>query len=217
MKISVPNRGAVSCGESLSQFSLQRLPVSSSLANGVTALTSPSKSSSGPSLRSRFTSLLSKDRIRLFSFIRSLVLNQTDAEDVYQRVCLTLWNKFDEFDQERDFFPWACGVASYTVRNHHRSLRHDRHYFDQDLIENMSQQRERHLSSYNIRIEFLHECLRDLNSSDQQLLQDAVFEKQAVTDIAKTTERSIQTLYNRLSILRRELAKCISRKLQNQQ
>ncbi|QDV18413.1 RNA polymerase sigma factor [Gimesia panareensis] len=178
---------------------------------------SQSKSSVGPSLRSHFTSLLSKDRIRLFSFIRSLVLNVSDAEDVYQRVCLTLWNKFDEFDQKRDFFPWACGVASYTVRNHHRSLRHDRHYFDQELIETMSQQREQHLSNYNIRIEFLHQCLRALNSSDQQLLQDAVFEKQAVTEIAKTTKRSLQSLYNRLSILRRELAECISRKLQSEQ
>lgn len=178
---------------------------------------SQSKSSFGPNSKSHFTSLLSKDRARLFSFIRSLILNISDAEDVYQRVCLILWNKFDEFDQERDFFPWACGVASYTVRNHYRSLRHDRHYFDQELLETMSQQREQHLANYNIRIEFLHECLRVLNSSDQQLLQDAVFENQAVTEIAKTTERSIQTLYNRLSILRRELAECISRKLQSEQ
>lgn len=166
---------------------------------------------------SLFTSLLSKDRIRIFSFIRSLIPHNSDAEDVYQRVCLTLWKKFEEFDRNRDFFPWACGIAFYTVRNHHRSLRHDRHYFDQDLMETMSRKREQHLANYNSRIDFLHECLSSLTSSDQKLLRDAVYEKQSIPEIAKTTEKSIQTLYNRMSFLRRELAACISRKLQNEQ
>lgn len=166
---------------------------------------------------SLFTALLSKDRMRIFSFIRSLIPHNSDAEDVYQRVCLTLWKKFEEFDRDRDFFPWACGIAFYTARNHHRSLRHDRHYFDQDLIETMSRNREQHLANYNSRIDYLHECLSSLTASDQKLLQDAVFEKQSLSEIAKATEKSIQTLYNRMSILRRELAECISRKLQNEQ
>lgn len=166
---------------------------------------------------SLFTSLLSKDRIRIFSFIWSLIPHNSDAEDVYQRVCLTLWKKFEEFDRDRDFFPWACGIAFYTVKNHYRSLRHDQHYFDPDLMETMSRKREQHLSNYNSRIDYLHECLSSLTSSDQKLLRDSVFEKRSISEIAKTTEKPIQTLYNRMSFLRRELAEYISRKLQNEQ
>ncbi|WP_339735647.1 sigma-70 family RNA polymerase sigma factor [uncultured Gimesia sp.] len=164
-----------------------------------------------------FTSFLSKDRLRIFGYIRALVPHNSDAEDVYQHVCLTLWKKFDDFDQKRDFFFWACGIAFYTVCNHRRSIQHDRHFFSQDLIEAMSQKREEQLSNYNIRIEFLHECLSGLAETDQQLLQNASFENQSLKEIAKAANRSIQTLYNRLSLLRRELADCISRRLQSEQ
>ncbi|QDV48852.1 sigma-70 family RNA polymerase sigma factor [Gimesia fumaroli] len=168
------------------------------------------------SARSHFTSLLSKERLRIFGYIQALVPHSSDAEDVYQRVCLTLWNKFDEFDQERDFFFWACGIAFYTVCNHRRSIKHDRHCFNQELIETISQKREQHLSNYNVRIELLRECLNDLDSADQQLLQNATLKNQKIKEIAKTAQKSIQTLYNRLSILRRELADCVSRRLQSE-
>jgi RNA polymerase sigma-70 factor, ECF subfamily len=177
--------------------------------------------SSIPSLeqntRGVFTSLLSKDRLRIFGYIRTLVLQNSDAEDVYQHVCLTLWKKFDEFDQERSFFSWACGIAFYTVCNHRRRIRQDRHFFDQELIETMSQKREQHLNTYNIRMEYLHECFKILNSTDKQLLQNAIFENQSVKEIAQEAGKAMQTLYNRLSFLRRELADCVSRKLQSEQ
>ena len=163
--------------------------------------------------RELFSSLLDKDRLRIFNYIRTLVPHYSDAEDVYQHVCLTLWKKFDEFDQERDFFSWACGITFYTVCNHRRSRRNDRHYFSQELIETMAQQREKDLSKYNVRIEFLHDCMNGLNPTDQQLLQKAVLEKQSIKEFAKTADKALQTLYNRLTVLRRELAECILSKL----
>ena len=177
---------------------------------------STSTSSLHPDTRGLFTSLLSKDRLRIFGYIRTLVPNNSDAEDVYQHVCLTLWNKFDEFDQDRDFFSWACGVAFFTVCNYRRSIGRDRHFFNQELIETMSHEREEHLNNHDIRLDFPQDCMQNLNSSDQQLLKNAVYENQSVKEIAKTAGKTIQTLYNRLSLLRRELAACISRKLQSE-
>ncbi|QDT91105.1 sigma-70 family RNA polymerase sigma factor [Gimesia algae] len=167
--------------------------------------------------REVFTSLIDQERFRIFNYIRTLVPHYSDAEDVYQLVCLTLWKKFAEFDQKRDFFSWACGITFYTVCNHRRSRRNDRHYFSQELIETMAQQREQDLSKYNIRIELLHDCLDGLNSTDQQLLKKSILEKQSIKDIAKTADRALQTLYNRLTFLRRELAECILSKLKSEQ
>ena len=47
----------------------------------------------------------------------ALLPNEQDAQDVFQRTSLVLWQKFDQFDSDRDFLPWACGVAHYEVRN----------------------------------------------------------------------------------------------------
>ncbi|MCA9018327.1 MAG: RNA polymerase subunit sigma-70, partial [Planctomycetaceae bacterium] len=66
------------------------------------------------------------------------------------------------------------------------------------------------------RIEFLHDCLSKLDTADQELLQNTTFKNQTMKEIAKTAHKSIQTLYNRLSILRRELADCVSRRLRSE-
>jgi RNA polymerase sigma-70 factor (ECF subfamily) len=144
------------------------------------------------------------------------VPHYSDAEDVYQHVCLTLWKKFDEFDQKRDFFSWACGISFFTVCNHRRSMRNDRHYFSQDLVETMAQQREQDLGKYNRRIKFLHDCMSGLATPDQQLLQKVVLENKSVKEFAKTADKALQTLYNRLTFLRRELAECIISKLKSE-
>jgi len=174
-------------------------------------------SSSDQDARSAFTNYLCQDRLRIFGYIRTLVPHNSDAEDVYQHVCLTLWNKFKEFDQERDFFSWACGISFFTVCNFRRSVRRDRHFFSQEIIETMSMERLQHLGNHNIRLEFLHECFSGLNSGDQELLLQAMVEKQSIKHFAEEAGKTVQTLYNRLSILRRELAECITRRLKSEE
>lgn len=173
-------------------------------------------SSSDQDDRRVFTELLTRERLRIFGYIRTLVPHNSDAEDVYQHVCLTLWNKFSEFDQERDFFSWACGIAFFTVCNFRRSVQRDRHFFSQELIETMSLERMRHLSNHNIRLELLQDCFSGLSSIDQELLLQATFEKQSIKEFAEKAGKTVQTLYNRLSTLRRELAQCILRKLKSE-
>lgn len=173
-------------------------------------------SSSDQNSGEKFTSLLEQERLRIFGYIRTLVLHNSDAEDVYQHVCLTLWNKFDEFDQDRDFFAWACGIVYFTVCNFRRSNQRDRHYFSQELIETMSQERMQHLSNYNLRLELLQDCFYSLSQADQDLLIHSTQEKQSIKEFACKAGKTVQTLYNRLSALRRELAQCVKRKLKQE-
>src|SRR3990172_11558206 len=63
------------------------------------------------------------DYLRLFmanvgdirAFLRTLVRNPRDLEDVLQSVALVLWEKFDQYDRERPFGAWARGVAAKEV------------------------------------------------------------------------------------------------------
>ena len=174
-------------------------------------------SSSDQDARSVFTTYLNQNRLRIFAYIRTLVPNNADAEDVYQHVCLTLWNKFSEFDQERDFFFWACGVAYFTVCNFRRSVQRDRHFFSQELVETMSKERQSHLGNHNVRLESLRDCFKKLDSGDQELLLRATLEKQSIKHFAEEAGKTVQTLYNRLSTLRRELAECIKNRLKREE
>ena len=80
----------------------------------------------------------------------------------------------------------------------------------------MSLERMQHLSNHNIRLELLQDCFERLSSVDQELLLQATFEKQSIKEFAENAGKTVQTLYNRLSVLRRELADCILRKLKSE-
>jgi len=93
--------------------------------------------------------------------------------------------KFSEFDQERDFFSWACGIVLFTVCNFRRSAQRDRLLFNQELIETMSMERMHHLSNHNIRLELLQDCFNSLGAADQELLLQATLKNSLLKNLLR--------------------------------
>jgi RNA polymerase sigma-70 factor, ECF subfamily len=73
----------------------------------------------------RFSSLLRQHYRRLFAYVYAIVRSYPDAEDVLQQASLVLWEKFDDYQPETDFFNWACRVARLEAM---RLLRQQRRY-----------------------------------------------------------------------------------------
>src|SRR5229473_736199 len=87
----------------------------------------------GSDRRVEFAELLRRDQSRLFGYIHSLVRDLNDADDLFQQTTLILWKKFGEFDRQRNFFSWACGVARLEIANFLRGRGRQRLYFSDDL------------------------------------------------------------------------------------
>lgn len=100
-----------------------------------------------------------RDQSRIFAYVRCLLPQYSDAQDVFQRCSLTLWKQFDKFDRERLFLPWACGIAFNEVRNFRRVSGRDRLLFSDDLIEQLSSQRLESLSHRERRSVALRACI----------------------------------------------------------
>ena len=64
-----------------------------------------------------FTRLVRLHTSQVLAYIDSLLLNRSDAEDLFQETCLVLWQKFDEFGPGTNFLAWALRVADYKVMN----------------------------------------------------------------------------------------------------
>jgi RNA polymerase sigma-70 factor (ECF subfamily) len=64
----------------------------------------------------QFITLLNAAHGRLLGFLRVMLGNNADAEDVLQRASMTIWRKFGEFDASKDFFTWASSFAFYEAR-----------------------------------------------------------------------------------------------------
>jgi len=160
-----------------------------------------------------FLQFFSRDRERLSAYISTLLLNQADAEDVFQRCSLLLWRKFSEFDRDRNFLSWACGVAFYEVRNFLRSTQRTRLQFNSDLMSQMSDRRLESLEKNVDMLPFLRECLKLLPKGEQELVRIAYEREGSIKEFAEQKGIALQTLYNRLGRTRRLLMNCIQRKL----
>ena len=67
-----------------------------------------------PKRHEEFVSLVRRYTNQMLAYIDALLLNRTDAEDLFQETCIVLWQKFDEFIPGTNFSPGLC--ASPTTK-----------------------------------------------------------------------------------------------------
>jgi RNA polymerase sigma-70 factor len=169
-----------------------------------------------PSDYSRFLELYSRNRDRLFGYIYAMLPHQADAEDVFQRASLVLWNKFSGYDPERPFLPWACSLAHYEVLNFIRSSNRDRLQFDEGLLDKLAEARSVQFDLGEERLEALRACLQRLKKAERDLIDLAYSGDKTIKEFVESTGGAAQTMYNRISLARRKLLACVKRKLAQQ-
>ncbi|WP_310820724.1 sigma-70 family RNA polymerase sigma factor [Stratiformator vulcanicus] len=159
-----------------------------------------------------FLRLFTADRDRLFAYIFSLLPRRADAEDVFQRCSLILWNKFDQFDPEESFFAWASGVAFYEVKNFLRSAGRERLHFSVDLVTQLAEDR-RNSEFEGRRVAALESCLEKLAERDRDLIRAAYWTRTPLNEVAVEGGMALQSVYNRLGLVRRRLFECVHREM----
>jgi RNA polymerase sigma-70 factor (ECF subfamily) len=168
----------------------------------------------GSDRRVEFAELLRRDQSRLFGYIHSLVRDLNDADDLFQQTTLILWKKFRDFDRQRSFFSWACGVARLEIANFLRSRGRQRLYFSDDLslllVETQAKMADEELED---RRDALARCMEKLRQPDRDLLTECYAEPAGVHGAAHRRSRSTQSIYNSLRRIRRALFECIARTL----
>tara|TARA_R110002095_G_scaffold206269_2_gene190206 strand:+ start:226 stop:798 length:573 start_codon:yes stop_codon:yes gene_type:complete len=169
---------------------------------------------SGEDLQEKFLTIFTKHRKQIYSYIYSLLPNCDDAEDVFQRTSLIIWKKFPEYDPSGSFFYWSCGVAFYEVKNFMKVAQRKRLHFCEDVIEHLADERSMYPQhKLDQRTSALQECLHKLKERDRELVRQVYRDHASIKDLAETTGAAIQTLYNRLNHIRRQLTHCIERTL----
>jgi RNA polymerase sigma-70 factor (ECF subfamily) len=159
-----------------------------------------------------FAEYLRQAQTRLYGYIHSLVRDLNDADDLFQQTTLILWMKFAEFDRQRSFFAWACGIARLEVANFLRNRGRQRLYFSDHLnlllIEAQAEMTDDELDD---RRAMLARCVEKLRQRDQELLHECYGDASDVHEAAGRRGRSPQSVYNSLRRIRRSLFECVAR------
>lgn len=156
-----------------------------------------------------FIELFTLHQWSVYGFIRTLVPNQTDAEDLLQETSLLMWRKFEEFELGTDFAAWACRIAHFKVLNFLKQRRHSRLCFDEDLITQLAEVQTARADVHSSDQTALADCIDKLSGPDRLLLKSCYAKQRCIKTIAAQLGRPAGSVYTSLHRIRQWLLNCV--------
>ncbi|MCA9207553.1 MAG: sigma-70 family RNA polymerase sigma factor [Planctomycetales bacterium] len=167
-----------------------------------------------PDPHEQFVALYVEHQVAIRSFVRTLLPNAADAEDVMQTASLTMWRRFAQFQPGTSFRNWAFQVAKFTVMKHVARKARDRHRFSDETIELLAQ----HVEQYDERLagqrRALQHCVQRLGDDDRQVLAVCYSTSTPLKEFAAQLGRTPNALYKQLGRIRASLVVCVQRRLE---
>ena len=145
----------------------------------------------------------------LFRYVAALVPNVGDAEEIVQQTAVELWKKFDQYDAQQPFTPWACRFAINIVKQWVASRQRWQSLLERGLAEELVNRRDQLRPQFENRLSHLDQCLEKLPSEQRGIVEAYYFRRQSIDAIAAETRRSAESIYKTLQRIRLMLRQCI--------
>jgi RNA polymerase sigma-70 factor (ECF subfamily) len=147
------------------------------------------------------------------AFIRTLVPDYQQADEVVQRVAVTLVRKYDQYDQCRPFAAWAIGVAKFEVLYYRRERATDRHLFGDDIVEQIASRYEALAEESDPLRDALKNCLDQVEGRSRHVIELRYKRGLSSAAIAAEMQLSSGAVRMLLSRVRDSLRRCIEGRL----
>lgn len=161
----------------------------------------------------RFLQLLLPIQPGLHSYLRTLILNRTDAEDVLQAAAAVMWEKFDDFQPGTRFDRWAYQIVHLQALCYLTDCKRSKLVFSEKLLALLADQAATQSESTNETMAALDACMQRLPERDRELLR-LRFGPAGGTNrnVARALGRSEGAVSRALSQLYDNLLECIKQR-----
>ncbi len=174
----------------------------------------PDRGPTGEDRRDAFARLFAKHDRWLFSYLVTLLGSPSNAEEVFQEVCVVLWREYETFELGTDFVKWVAVIAHNQVRKYRRQHKRSAHQLSDEACERIAAVAIERANLFEYRREALGNCLGKLSPEDRQLVQLCYDEDtSSIKATAIRMGRPVNTVYKALNRIRRVLYQCIDRTL----
>jgi len=166
-----------------------------------------------PHQAEQFAALWTASQATISSFIRTLIPDYQQADEVLQRVAVTLVRKYDQYDPTRPFAAWAVGVAKYEVLYYRRQRATDKHLFGDDIVESIASRYELLAEDLDPLRDALRQCLEELRGRSKRAVELRYrrgMKSGAIAEEMRLTAGAVRMLLFRV---RETLRRCIERNL----
>ena len=166
-----------------------------------------------PQQTEQFATLWTQAQGTITAFIRTLIPDYLQAEEVLQRVAVTLVRKFDQYDTTRPFAAWAIGVAKMEVLYYRRQLATDKHLFNDEIVEQIATSYELLVDEVDPIREARDKCVGELEGRSKEVIQIRYSDGMKAVKIAEEMKLSAGAVRMLLCRVRTALRRCIERRL----
>jgi RNA polymerase sigma-70 factor (ECF subfamily) len=161
----------------------------------------------------RFVVLWTAAQPTIAAYIRTLVPDFQQAEEVLQRVAVRMVRKFDEYDPTRSFAGWAIGFAKKEVLYYRRQRATDKHRFSDAVVEQLSDTFQQLVEEADPVREALARCVEQLEGRSKLVIELRYGHNLTSAKIAEKMDLSAGAVRMLLSRVRLLLKECIERRV----
>ncbi len=160
-----------------------------------------------------FIKLYLANERRIYGYVRALVPNWSDVDDLIQEIASVMWAKFSDFERGTNFSAWALRIAHFQVLNYCKYKKKDRLCFSESTLESLSDKIENQSSSHDERLSCLKKCLEKLQDTERTLIQMRYEPGATIRSVSEQTGKEAYTLYKVFTKIHAKLLLCIRRTL----
>jgi RNA polymerase sigma-70 factor (ECF subfamily) len=164
--------------------------------------------------RDAFARLFAQHDRWLFAYLVSLLGSPSDAEEVFQEVCVVLWREYESFELGTSFVKWVSVIAHHQVQRFRRHRRRGGAQLSDAAVDLLAEDAVARVDLLESRRDALRRCLEKLPDSDRTLVRCCYGDSRGTfKTAAESMGRPANTVYKALNRIRRVLFQCIERTL----
>lgn len=167
--------------------------------------------------REEFARLFAGNDRWLYGYLMALLGNASDAEEVFQDVCVVLWREYETFDLKSDFRKWVSVIAKHRVMQFRARQGRQAMQLSDKAIRLIAEESVEKYSLLEDRRLALHCCLEQLAEEDRNLIAVCYSElNRSFKRAAEQLGMSVNTVYKALQRVRKTLRVCVERRVTSQ-
>lgn len=163
--------------------------------------------------QSHFAEVYITNQEQLKGYVYSLVANWNDAEEVFQRTSLVLWRKWEQFDEDRDFLPWAFGFARIEAKRFHSERGRQLKMLSDSAMDALDVVMVESGDALDERLAALEHCVKKLPAQQRSMLWSSYDKSYSIEKVGERFGLSANAVYKRLRKIRELLHRCIDSRL----
>ncbi|MGB0769080.1 MAG: sigma-70 family RNA polymerase sigma factor [Phycisphaeraceae bacterium] len=147
------------------------------------------------------------------AFVRSIVRNHHDAEDIIQATVAHLLDHYDEYDPARPFVAWAIGIARIRILRYRDQNQRKPLLLGEDAMDALSGAMSLEAEDADERLEALEHCIGRLTDKHRDVLAKRYRQQLSRKDIADSLgirENSVSVMLRRV---RSVLEDCVTQRM----